>query len=138
MNEVREKMLKKFNPIDLDWMNYLIVDNDLTFHHIKKAELGGKCTINNGALLTTRAHQYLHMIERIDIEIYNRINKVFKEINDNKQSPTDIQREKIELLLLEFEIKNVDKIIKKKENLGKRRTLVAHQRRIDSQIGKKG
>ena len=100
-----------------------------------KAENGGKITIDNGALLTQRAHNYLHLIERIDIDIYNRINVVLKEINENKSEPTIIQRKKIDLLLYEFEVKNADRIIKKKERLGKRRVLKAHEKRIKSQMG---
>ena len=65
-----------------------------------KAENGGKITIDNSALLTQRAHNYLHLIERIDIDIYNRINAVLKEINENKSEPTIIQRKKILINLL--------------------------------------
>ena len=100
-----------------------------------KAENGGKITIDNGALLTQRAHNYLHLIERIDIDIYNRINAVLKEINENKSEPTIIQRKKIDLLLYEFEVKKADRIIRKKERLGKRRFLKAHEKRIKSQMG---
>ena len=35
----------------------------------------------------------------------------------------------------EFEVKNADRIIRKKERLGKRRVLKAHEKRIKSQIG---
>ena len=135
MNIVKEEMMKIYNTYTIDWINYLIRNNDITYHHIQKAEDGGKVTFDNGALLTQRAHNYLHLIERIDIDIYNRINEVLKEIIENKSEPTAIQRKKIDLLLYEFEIKNVDRIIKKKEKLGKRRVLIAHKRRIKAQMG---
>ena len=133
MKNIKEEMIKIYNTYKLDWMNYIIINNDLTYHHIIKIEEGGKTTIDNGALLTQRAHNYLNIIEKTDIDIYNRINKILKEINNNKSEPTIVQRQKIDLLLFEFEIKNVDKIIKKKENLGKNRIVVAHKRRINSQ-----
>ena len=135
MNKVKEEMIKIYNTYNLDWMDYYVEGNDLTYHHIVKAENGGKITIDNGTLLTQRAHNYLHLIERIDIDIYNRINAVLKEINENKSEPTIIQRKKIDLLLYEFEVKNADRIIKKKERLGKRRVLKAHEKRIKSQMG---
>ena len=133
MKNIKEDMIKIYKTYNLDWMNYIITDNDLTYHHIVKIEEGGKTTIDNGALLTQRAHNYLNTIEKTDIDIYNRINEILKEINNNKSEPTKIQRQKIDLLLFEFEVKNVDKIIKKKEKLGKNRTTVAHMRRINSQ-----
>ena len=102
MNKVKEEMIKIYNTYTLDWMDYYVEENDLTYHHIVKAENGGKITIDNGALLTQRAHNYLHLIERIDIDIYNRINAVLKELNENKSEPTIIQRKKIDLLLYEF------------------------------------
>ena len=135
MNNLKSKMMEIYNTYECDWMNYIIYD-DLTFHHIKKAENGGELTIDNGALLTTRAHEYLHKIEAIDIDTYLKINDIFKQINSQLSEPTFLQREKIQLYLFKFEIENVDKIIKKKEKLGKDRTKVATLRRLTSQIGK--
>ena len=129
-------MIKIYNTYTMDWMNYLIIDEELTYHHIKKVEEEGKTTLDNGALLTNRAHEYLHKIERLDKDIYNKINNVFKEINTSKQEPTKEQRLIIDLLLYEFELRNVNKIIKKKANIGKKRHFLVHQKRIDSQLGK--
>lgn len=135
MNNVKEEMMKIYNTYTLDWMNYFVKENDITYHHIVKAEDGGRVTIDNGALLTQRAHNYLHTIERIDIDIYNRINTVLKEINESKQEPTRFHRQRIELLLYEFEVKNANKLIKSKEKTGKKRIITAHKRRIKSQMG---
>ncbi len=135
MNKVKEEMIKIYNTYTLDWMDYYVEGNDLTYHHIVKAENGGKITIDNGALLTQRAHNYLHLIERIDIDIYNRINAVLKEINENKSEPTIIQRKKIDLLLYEFEVKNADRILNKKEKKVKNIDVKAHKKRIKSQMG---
>ena len=136
MNDVTVEMIKIYGTYKFDWMNYKICKDDLTYHHIIKKENGGKLTIENGALLTKRAHEYLHSIERLDVDLYERINNVLKEINDQKKSPSTNQREKINLLLLEFEIKYADKIIKKCKKLGKKRVMVATNRRIQSQKSK--
>ena len=135
MNKVKEEMIKIYKTYTLDWMDYYVEGNDLTYHHIVKAENGGKITIDNGALLTQRAHNYLHLIERIDIDIYNRINAVLKEINENKSEPTIIQRKKIDLLLYEFEVKKADRILNKKEKKVKNIDVKAHKKRIKSQMG---
>ena len=133
MKSVKEEMIEIFKPNKYDWMNYLIED-DLTYHHIKKAEDGGEKTIDNGALLTSRAHAYLHKIEGIDYEIYLKLNKIFKEINNKKREPTKIQRKKIQLLLMKFEICNADKLIKRKEHIISRiRKKVAIKRRKEIQ-----
>ena len=89
---------------NLDWMNYRITrKQDLSFHHIVKKEHGGKATIDNGALLTTNAHNYLHIIEQRDILTYTYINKMFEIINKQLHEPNADQRYVIEYLLKEFE-----------------------------------
>ena len=112
MNDVTVEMIKIYGTYKFDWMNFKICRDDLTYHHIVKKENGGKLTIENGALLTKRAHEYLHSIERLDVDLYERINNVLKEI------------------------KYADKIIKKCKKLGKKRVMVATNRRIQSQKSK--
>lgn len=97
-------MLQIYVPIsNLDWMNYRLVKNELTFHHIKKKENGGKRIIENGALLMPYAHQYLHLIEFKDIETYETLNRIFKQINSHRKEATYGQRQMIEYILREFE-----------------------------------
>lgn len=104
MDKVTFQMLKIYKPFSgLDWMNYVLVKKDVTFHHCKKRCDGGERTIENGALLMPHAHQYLHLIEFKDIEIYNAINKIFKLVNQQWCEPTTEQRQIIEYFLLEFE-----------------------------------
>lgn len=134
MNELKNKMVELYETYKYDWMNFLIGDDQLTFHHIKKIEDGGPTTIDNGALLTNRAHSYLHNIERIDKEIYLKINLILKEINKQKKAPTKLQRDRIQLLLIKYEVKNADKIIKKKEHIGKNRKHIAVLRRKKLQL----
>ena len=104
MKEITKEMLKIYKPKSgLDWMNYKIIRKEMTAHHIKKREHGGKLVRENIALLMPVAHQYLHLIEYKDIETYIAINKLFKMINAQGYEPTREQREVMEYLLREFE-----------------------------------
>lgn len=111
MKEITREMLRIYMPYsNLDWLNYKLVKDKATFHHIIKREHGGKPTIENGALLMPIAHQYLHIIEYKDINTYIALNKIFKYVNQQKYEPTQEQREIIEFLLGEFEsIHSLDK-----------------------------
>ena len=133
---LKQEMIKIYETYEYDWMNYLIVD-DLTYHHIKKEENGGEKTLDNGALLTHRAHNYLHFIENYDKDIYSRINEILKNINSQLHKPNYRQTKKIDLLLLEFEIKYADKIIKGKKKLGKKKIKMATNIRKKEQLLKK-
>ena len=79
------------------------IKNDLTYHHIVKKEDKGKTEIANGAILMPIAHQYLHLIECLDIDTYIALNNLFKIVNTQGYEPTREQRELIEYLLKEFE-----------------------------------
>gem|GEM_PF-1204014 len=104
MKDVTREMIRIYKLKNHDWLNFKIVKmEDITFHHIKKDEDGGKYNIDNGALLTDIAHQYLHCIERHDLDIYNAINRVFKEINEQGCGPTQNQIEKLEKIMCFFD-----------------------------------
>ena len=135
MKNVTNQMIEIYETYEYDWMNYLISDDEITFHHIKKKEDGGRLEISNGALLTPRAHTYLHFIENVDHDIYERLNNIFKNINLREQKINDKQRQIIEYLLLKFEIEHASRIIKKKEKLGPNRTIAAIERRKILQKG---
>lgn len=98
-------MLKIYQS-DFDWMNYRLVKGEVTLHHIKKREHGGKKEWGNLALLMPTSHQYLHLIECKDVGIYEAINRVFRMINESMEAPSDGQRELVEYLLKEFEIEH--------------------------------
>lgn len=105
MNKLKVKMLKIYQPVsELDWMNYKLEKNKLTYHHIKKKSNGGKRIIENGALLMPVAHEYLHLIEAKDLSTYIALNKLFKHINKQRYEPTSEQRDVIEYLLRMFEL----------------------------------
>ena len=104
MDIIKKEMLKIYKPISgLDWLNYKLVKNKVTYHHIIKREDGGKKIISNGALLMPIAHQYLHLIENKDIDTYIGINKMFEYINQQQYEPTQEQREILEYMLKQFE-----------------------------------
>lgn len=104
MKNIIGKMLKIYVPYSgLDWMNYRLVKEDITFHHCKKKSDGGKKEIGNGALLMPVGHQYLHLIESMDIDTYLELNSIFKIINMQEKEPTLMQRGVIEDILLSFE-----------------------------------
>lgn len=104
MKKITNEMLKIYKPYsNLDWLNYKLIKESVTFHHIEKRENSGKREIQNGALLMPVSHQYLHLIEYKDIKTYDAINKIFKYINQQRHEPTREQREIIEFMLGEFE-----------------------------------
>lgn len=104
MRRITKDMLEIYIPYsNLDWMNYKLVRTELTYHHIVKKEDKGKSEISNGALIMPVAHQYLHLIECLDIDTYIALNNLFKIVNTQGYEPTREQRELIEYLLKEFE-----------------------------------
>ena len=107
MREIKRQMLEIYKPYSkLDWLNYKLVRNDVTLHHIIKREDGGRKDIDNLSLIMPSGHQFLHLIECKDIETYITINKILKIINNQKAEPTIDQREIIEYLLQDFEYKH--------------------------------
>ena len=96
----RKKVMKEmkdifYGDIDddkyIDWMGNLIDnENYPTYHHIEKREdliKDGKdieASLENGAYLGIISHQYLHEIEKINIDLYYSWNKLFRVINDRR------------------------------------------------------
>ena len=54
-----------------------MLQTDLTYHHIEKAEWGGKATIENGVVLTSKFHCWLTDLECKDPELYDLVNECF-------------------------------------------------------------
>ena len=113
-----------------DWMNYRIVRDDLTYHHIIKRCDGGRETIDNGALLMKVPHEYLHLIEFKDFKSYKHLNQVFRLINDQRHDPTPEQRETVEYILQEFEYRHRNDRNSKGKRLIKDKYL-CRQHRVD-------
>ena len=84
------EMVEIYKPENMDWMQFQITKkNILTLHHIKKVCEGGLATIDNGAILTKKAHRALNIVEAIDYILYDEWNKLFMLMNQAKQPPCD-------------------------------------------------
>lgn len=105
MKPVTRELIYVFQPRQIDWMGYELRSiTDLTFHHIDKKEHGGHLTFDNGALLRgDTAHEYLHIIESRDLDMYIYINNLLKNINTQGYNPTKRQLLAIRAILEQFE-----------------------------------
>lgn len=75
MKEITKEMIETFhiNKLGFDMMGYTFKrKGDLSYHHlIIPRRLGGPMTFENGAILRQNtSHDYLHIIEKIDPEIF--------------------------------------------------------------------
>lgn len=105
MKSVTRELINIYKPKGIDWMGYDIrTIHDLTYHHIQKKEDGGPFTLDNGALLRgDTSHEYLHIIETRDLDMYIYINKILKAINEQGYRPSREQLLLIRDVLLSFE-----------------------------------
>ena len=105
MKTVTRELIRIYNQRKIDWMGYDIRNiHDLTYHHIQKKEHGGPFTLDNGALLRgDTSHEYLHIIETRDLDMYVYINNILKAINDQRFKPTREQLLQIRDVLTQFE-----------------------------------
>ena len=111
MREITKEMIKLYNikKLNYDFMGYTFKNiNELSFHHLivpkrdcKKENLGTGYLLWNGAILKQdTSHDYLHLIERIDRELFLRITKYMIEENENKKIDIDNLKRIREILLL--------------------------------------
>lgn len=111
MKEVTREMIKMYNikKLRYDFMGYTFNNiNELSFHHLivpkrdcKKQGLGNGLLIWNGAVLKqATSHDYLHLIERLDREMFLRITKYMIEENTNRKIDIDNLKRIREVLLL--------------------------------------
>lgn len=78
MKAITQEMIQIFhiNKLGYDMMGYTFKRaGDLSYHHLViPRRLGGKETIDNGAILKqSTSHDYLHIIEKIDPETFYAI-----------------------------------------------------------------
>ena len=89
-NKNLKLMIRKYKPKGYDWMNFnLTRRNPYTFHHIVSRSDGGEDSINNGAILTRRAHDLLHLLEFVCPSAFNDLQNVFIRINRSQNGVTD-------------------------------------------------
>ena len=100
MKRVLRIMVDIFQPEGIDWMNFsLSKGNPFTFHHIVEKSKGGDKSIDNGAILTRRAHTFLHMLEKVCPDAYDDLQRKFAEINQTKKPVTEEMIQEIDEIL---------------------------------------
>lgn len=120
MKEITREMIKLYqlNKLRFDFMGYTFNRyEELSYHHnIVAKRNGGLETIENGAILVRdTSHDYIHLIENIDEEIFFLITSEM--IDENLKGRIDIENlKRIRNLLLYFE-KEHDKDRSKKGKL---------------------
>lgn len=93
------EMIRIYNPEEIDWMSYQVTKkNRLTLHHIEKVCSGGITTIDNGAILTKRAHRIINIIEAKDYFLYIDWNDLFYLINKSNLPPCEEYVKEMRLL----------------------------------------
>lgn len=107
MKEITREMIKTFklNKLGYDQMGYTFNNTkQLSYHHMIIANKdGGLMTFENGAILKQNtSHDYLHILERLDPEIFYLITSEL--IDENIKRRVDIENlKRIRDLLLYFE-----------------------------------
>ena len=110
MREITKIMIKKYalNKLKYDFMGYPFTDySQLSFHHLiiphrlsKKQGIGDGYLEWNGAILRQNtSHNYLHVIERYELDMFNAITSEM--IDENIKGYLDMQN-----------LKNIDDILK--------------------------
>lgn len=102
MSDILKIMIKIWDMASIDWLGY---DNEerYSFHHLIKKSNGGKKIISNGAVLHQNSHAYLHTIEYYDLDKYIFLNKILREVNNQKYMTSKEQLKQIRYVLLEFQ-----------------------------------
>ena len=111
MKEVTRQMMDEYKIKDFDFMGYNITEmKKISFHHLivarrncKNAGLGDGYYKWNGAILVQdTSHDYLHLIERIDPEIFYCVTSEM--IDQNLKGKLDLENlRQIRNLLIYFE-----------------------------------
>lgn len=85
MKYITKLMINEFKikQLGYDFMGYSLQKGDhYTFHHIIPQRKGGEYSRENGAILFTTSHEYLHKIELYEIAMYNYIQQELLDINN--------------------------------------------------------
>jgi hypothetical protein len=87
--KLEKPMTTIYRPNGVDWLNCAVSKNNpYTYHHIMKAVYSGPISLDNGAILTSSPHNWLHRVEQNQLVCYNRLNELFKWLNETKAPPT--------------------------------------------------
>ena len=116
MKEITKLMVNLYNikKVGYDFMGYSFVSpTDLSYHHlILEKDKGGEETVENGAILVRKtAHDYVHVIEKFDKEIFSKVREEM--IKEKEKGFIDIENiKRINDLLLMFEEKHKEDTFK--------------------------
>lgn len=102
MSDILKFMIQIWDMNSIDWLGYDNLEK-YSFHHLKKKSDGGKKIISNGAVLHQSSHAYLHTIEYYDLDKYIYLNKMLRNVNNQKMMTTKEQLEQIRYVLKEFQ-----------------------------------
>ena len=113
MREVTKQMIKRYliNKLGYDFMGYQFQDQkELSFHHLivpkrlcpLKGYGDGYYQWNGAILVQNTAHNYLHIIERYDRDMFEAITKQM--IKENRNGKIDVEQlQAIDDILRQFE-----------------------------------
>lgn len=110
MKEITKLMVNMYHikKIGYDFMGYSFVSpTELSYHHlILERDKGGEETVENGSILVRKtSHDYVHIIEKFDKDIFNKIREEM--IKEKEKGFIDIENiKRINDLLLLFEKKH--------------------------------
>lgn len=129
------EMIQIFKPNGIDWMGYRMTeDNPYTFHHIVEKRDGGSLTIDNGAILTEKAHKKLNFYDLFCKEAYNEYQRLFKIINKSKAPIADEMYEEIYYLAYRIEVLNEFFYCYNDLMLAKKRERLEIKKMIDEEV----
>lgn len=116
MKEVTRLMINEFKikQLGYDFMGYKLQKGDIyTYHHlIIPKRKGGLVTRDNGAILFSTPHQYLHIIENYDYDMFCYLTSEM--IDENIQGYISIDNlKRIRDVLVLFEREYADKTTKR-------------------------
>lgn len=121
MKDITIQMINEFKLQDIDFMGYKFTLKNASFHHlIIPKRLGGKETIENGAILNRNtSHPYLHLIEQVDEDVFCFITSEMIDMNIKRYLDLDNLR-RIDDVLCEFEEQHKDDTTTKGKKLIKK------------------
>lgn len=82
MSKLKDRLFNNFEleKLGCDFMGYIFeTQKELTYHHIQPKNYNGKTSYENGALLISDSHNYIHIIENYDFKLFIELSQVLKD-----------------------------------------------------------
>ena len=118
MEQTLQNLVFIFRPDGFDWMNFVLSkSNPYTYHHILERYNGGKRSVDNGAILTKKAHRFLNLLQLVYPDAYDDLQDVFRRINETKEPVTQEFVDEIDeilnkvLVTKEYEFKSIRNLV---------------------------